>query len=44
VVVYLEGGLALSVETLGDLELNGEDLLFFAAGISVTADALPGPV
>jgi hypothetical protein len=44
VVVYLEGGLALSVETLGDLELNGEDLLFFAAGISVTSDALPGPV
>jgi hypothetical protein len=41
VLVYLEDGLALSVETAGDLALSGADLLRLAAGIHVTPDSLP---
>jgi hypothetical protein len=43
VVVYLQDGLALKVETAGSLALAGEDLLQFAAGIQVTPNAYPGP-
>jgi hypothetical protein len=43
VVVYLQDGLALKVETAGSLALAGEDLLRFAAGIQVTPDAYPRP-
>jgi hypothetical protein len=43
VVVYLQDGLALKVETAGSLALAGEGLLQFAAGIQVTPDAYPRP-
>ena len=42
VLVYLDDGLALKVESVGAFALSDEDLLRFAAGIHVSPDAFPG--
>lgn len=39
VVVYLDGGLALTVAAAGTLSLSQEDLIRFAAGVQLTPDA-----